>query len=79
MIRKKENKIRLTNDEEFQIFKIVVDKYLWIGTIALIYGVYLLLNRAAEPSLGLLITLVGATILLMFTAIMIRHFDFKKV
>ncbi len=80
MFRKKKQheKIRLTSDEEFQIFKLVIDKYLWIGTIGLVYGVFLLLSPDVDPGYGLLITLVGALILMMFTAVMFREFDFNR-
>jgi len=76
--KKKSEKLRLTTDEEFQIFKLVIDKYLWIGTASLVYGVYLLLNPSVDAGYGLLVTLIGALILLMFTAVMFREFDFDR-
>ena len=76
--KKRNPKLSLTHDEEFQIFKLIIDKYLWLGTIGIVAGMYLLLNKNAEWGLGALILLVGITILLMFTSIMLRHFDFKK-
>lgn len=80
MFRKKsaKEKIRLTTDEEFQIFKLVIDKYLWIGTVSLVYGVFLLLNPSVDAGYGLLTTLIGGVILLLFTAIMFREFDFNR-
>ena len=76
--KKANEKLRLTTDEEFQIFKLVIDKYLWIGTASLVYGVYLLLNPNVDAGYGLLVTLIGALILLMFTAVMFSEFDFNK-
>lgn len=68
----------MTHDEEFQIFKLILDKYLWLGTIGIVSGIYLLLNKNYEWGLGALILLVGIAILLMFTSFMIRNFDFRK-
>ena len=79
VFKKPEKKIRLTPDEEFQLFKIVLDKYLWLGTIGLMVGIYCLFNKNIDPGFGLLITLVGAIILLSFTAVLTRHFDFKRI
>ena len=78
MFKKKKDKMSLTHDEEFQLFKIIIDKYLWLGTIGIIAGIYMLLDKNAEWGMGALILLVGVTILLMFTSIILRHFDFKK-
>lgn len=79
MFKKRKNKLSLTHDEEFQLFKLVIDKYLWLGTIGIVAGIYLLLSKSADWGLGVLILLVSITILLMFTSIMIRHFEFKKL
>jgi drug/metabolite transporter (DMT)-like permease len=78
MVFKKPRKIRLTPDEEFQLFKIVLDKYLWLGTIGIMVGIYCLFRKDIDPGFGLMLTLVGAIILLSFTAVLARHFDFKR-
>jgi hypothetical protein len=78
VFKKPEKKIRLTPDEEFQLFKIIIDKYLWLGTIGLVVGIFIMFNQNMNPWFGLMITLIGALILLSFTAIMSRHFDFKR-
>jgi uncharacterized membrane-anchored protein len=79
IFKKPEKKIRLTPDEEFQLFKIVMDKYLWLGTIGIIAGIYCLFNKNTDAGLGLMLTLFGAMILMAFTAVLVRHFDFKRV
>lgn len=78
VFKKPENKIMLTPDEEFQLFKLVIDKYLWLGVIGVVAGVYCLFNKTSDVGLGLMLTLFGAMILMAFTAIMVRHFDFKR-
>ncbi len=76
--KKRKNKLSLTHDEEFQIFKLIIDKYLWLGTIGIIAGLFMILNKSLDMGLGLLILLVGITMLLMFTSVMLRHFEFRK-
>jgi len=79
IFKKPEKKIRLTPDEEFQLFKLIVDKYLWLGTIGIVAGIYCLFNKNVPAGFGLMLTLFGGLILLLFTAVMTRHFDFKKI
>jgi hypothetical protein len=78
MFKKRNPKMSLTHDEEFQIFKLIIDKYLWLGTIGIILGVYSLLSKNVEWGFGVMILLVSLMILLMFTSIILRHFDFKR-
>lgn len=78
VFRKREQKYHLTKDEEFQILKIILDKYLWIGTIALLYGMFLLVNKNTDVRLGVIVTLIGATVLLIFTAIVGKDMNYKK-
>ncbi|MEM4270560.1 MAG: hypothetical protein QXO70_00520, partial [Candidatus Pacearchaeota archaeon] len=77
VFKKREQKYHLTKDEEFQILKLILDKYLWIGTIALIYGIFLLLNKNTDVKLGIIVTLIGATVLLIFTAILGKDLNYK--
>lgn len=77
MFRKRQEKIRLSRDEEFQLLTMVFDKVLWIGTISAIYGVYSLLTND-NVWFGLLFTFIGATILMMFTAIVVREIHMHK-
>ena len=76
LLRHRPEKLHLTKDEEFQLLKLIFDKFLWVGTIALLYGVYLLIN--SDVNTGLFVLAVGAIILLMFTAIVVRQFNYKK-
>ena len=78
MFRKQKNKLRLTRDEEFQILKLILDKFLWLGTIGMGVGLFMLLQPSQDNMLGLLITLIGALILMMFTAIIAREIHVQR-
>ena len=74
----KKEKLRLTRDEEFQILKLVLDKVLWLGTVGLGVGLYLLLRPEQDKMLGLLVTLIGAFILMVFTAIISKEIHMHR-
>lgn len=79
MIKKERQKYHLTKSEEFEVLKMVLDKYLWLGTIALMYGCYMIIDKSKDLTLGIIVTLIGAAILLLFTAIVSRDLNFKKI
>ena len=78
VFKKKKEKIKFTHDEEFQLFKLVMDKYLWLGTFGFMFGIYSLLNPAMDWGFGLLVTFIGAMILLMFTSFVSKNIEYKS-
>ncbi|HIH12187.1 TPA: hypothetical protein HA242_00515, partial [Candidatus Woesearchaeota archaeon] len=42
----KSNKRRMTEDQEFQIMKLVLDKFLWLGFIIMGWGMYQSLSQS---------------------------------
>lgn len=78
MFRKQKNKLKLTRDEEFKILTIILDKVLLLGIATLAGGIFLLLLPSYDVWLGLTITLIGAMILLMFTAIIMKEVHIQR-
>jgi hypothetical protein len=70
-------KKRMTSDQEFDILKLVLDKYLWLGTAVMAFGLYRLL---IDPNLyqGLALILCGTVLLLLFRYLIIREYEFAK-
>jgi len=66
-------KKRLSEQQEFEIMKIVLDKFLWLGFGIMAYGLYLMYS--AELQLGLSWIVAGAIILLIFTWIIIKEYE----
>ena len=64
-------KRRLTEQEEFTILKLVLDKFLWLGTILLALGIY---NLTMGYKSAILFTF-GFTILLLFAWILKTEFE----
>ena len=72
-------KKRLTRSEEFEIMKLVMDKFLWLGFVIMAYGGFIMFKTGFTDlgeSLSLLVA--GAVILIVFLAIMIREYEIMK-
>lgn len=66
-------KRRLTHSEEFEIMKIVLDKFLWLGTAFIGWGLYLSIAKTFFD--GMWFMIAGALIMLAFAWIIIREFE----
>jgi len=66
-------KRRLTGSEEFQIMKMVMDKFLWIGTFMMGFGLYR--SIAVDVQDGIWYIVAGSLIMLAFSWIIIREFE----
>jgi len=54
-------KKRLTQDQEFQIMKLVLDKFLWLGFVLMAFGMYFLGFVMAPVNVVILATLWEST------------------
>jgi len=66
-------KRRLSEQQEFEIMKLVLDKFLWLGFGIMAYGLYVM--YAAEAITGLVWIIAGAVILLIFTWIITKEYE----
>ncbi len=66
-------KRRLSEQQEFEIMKIVLDKFLWLGFGIMAYGLYLMYTSTIP--LGLSWMIAGAVILLIFTWIIVKQYE----
>lgn len=66
-------KRKLTREEEFDILKLVLDKFLWVGVFILLYGFYYVVESSLQ--FGLWIVGAGALILVLFSGILIKEYE----
>jgi hypothetical protein len=66
-------KRRLTSAEEFEIMKLVLDKFLWIGTGLMAWGLYQ--SIIGDGPNGLYFIVAGAVVLAIFSVIIVREFE----
>ena len=71
-------KKRLTQAEEFEILKLVLDKFLWLGFGIMAYGFYILLSGNVELVQGLSFLFGGAVLLMLFMFLLIKEYEIIK-
>ena len=69
----KSMKRRLSEAQEFDILKLVLDKFLWLGFGIMAYGLYLSFKDTIQVGLSWIIA--GAVILLIFTWIIVKEYE----
>ncbi|NQV09488.1 hypothetical protein HQ529_06580 [Candidatus Woesearchaeota archaeon] len=72
-------KKRLTQTEEFEIMKLVLDKFLWLGFIIMGYGMYVMVAQPGSTIMkGLSIMIAGAIVLLLFMILIVKEYEVIK-
>jgi len=69
-------KRKLSSTEEFEIMKLVIDKFLWLGFAVMAFGLYKVLNDAMQA--GIYYLLAGAGILIVFLVIIVKEFEARR-
>jgi hypothetical protein len=69
-------KKRLTQHEEFEIMKIVLDKMILLGVLIMFFGIY----KMVEGQLPLAISLIagGSAVLVLFVILMVKEYEVIK-
>jgi len=63
----------LTHSEEFDIMKLVLDKFLWLGMFLLLIGIYLSISKTFFD--GFWFMTAGALVMLIFAWIITKEFE----
>ena len=71
-------KKKLTQSEEFEILKLVLDKFLWLGFGIMGYGSYALISGKVELVKGLSYLFGGAVLLMLLMFILIKEYEVVK-
>ena len=66
-------KRRLSEQQEFEVMKLVLDKFLWLGFGIMAYGLYLMSNSTTQ--LGLSWMIAGAVVLFILAWIIIKEYE----
>ncbi len=67
----------LSEHEEFEIMKIVMDKFLWLGTFLLGWGLYVSIERTFQE--GIYYIIAGALVMALFGWFIVKEFEFTRV
>ncbi|MEM2131143.1 MAG: hypothetical protein QXM96_03630 [Candidatus Woesearchaeota archaeon] len=71
-------KKKLTQMEEFEILKLVLDKFLWMGFAIMGYGFYLLVSGNSTLITAMSFTFAGVVLLMLFVYILLREYEITK-
>jgi len=71
-------KKHLTRQEEFDVLKIVIDKFLLLGVFLLGYGLFKIIESSQEFAVGLAVIIGGVLLLIILTIILVREYEFIK-
>ncbi|MBI3034438.1 hypothetical protein HYY72_04730 [Candidatus Woesearchaeota archaeon] len=68
-------KKKLSQQQEFEIMKIVLDKFLWLGFGIMAFGLFQLYTTTTASLGGFYVMIAGAVILLIFIWILVREYE----
>jgi hypothetical protein len=71
-------KKHLTRQEEFDILKLVLDKFLLLSVFFLALGIYNIVSSSTSMLIGLAVMLGGVILLIILTIILVREYEFIK-
>ena len=69
-------KKRLSEAQEFEIMKLVLDKFLWLGFIVMGFGMYQMF--ASGIPVGVMWLVTGAVLLVLFMILIVKEYQVVK-
>ena len=66
-------KRRLSEQHEFEIMKLVLDKFLWLGFGIMAFGLYKIFYQTLQE--GMIWIVSGAILLLVFTWMIVKEYE----
>ncbi|OIO64738.1 hypothetical protein AUJ68_05160 [Candidatus Woesearchaeota archaeon CG1_02_57_44] len=66
-------KKRLTQSEEFEIMKLVLDKFLWLGFAIMAFGLYQAFTASVQTGFAWIVA--GAVVLILFMVLIVREYE----
>jgi len=70
-------KRKFTPEQEFQMMKMVLDKFLWIGVVVIVYGAYLMAVKSDILN-SLLMMVAGIVMFIIFMVVLVRDYEWSK-
>ncbi len=71
-------KRHLTRQEEFDILKLVLDKFLLLGMFLLALGLYNIIQESTSLIVGLAVMLGGVVLLIILAVLLVKEYEFIK-
>ncbi|NQU98826.1 hypothetical protein HQ533_05125 [Candidatus Woesearchaeota archaeon] len=71
-------KKHMSKEQEFDIMKLVLDKFLWIGVIIMGFGFYKIITLSQDFWYGFSVLIAGAVVMFLFTWLLVKEYHFMK-
>ena len=71
-------KKKLTENQEFEILKLVLDKFLWLGFAIIAFGLYAIVSGSWETFDGFAFMVAGVLVLVLFMVLLVKEFEIHK-
>jgi hypothetical protein len=71
-------KKRLNPQQEFEVLKLVLDKFLWLGFGIMAFGLYTIIAQASNVYQGFAFMIVGAIVLILFMMLLIKEYEIVR-
>lgn len=68
----------MTEEQEFEIMKLVLDKFLWLGFIVMGWGMVTIIRDAAFTP-GIWYLVAGAVLLMLFVILIVKEYEIVKL
>ena len=68
----------ITKQEEFEVLKLVLDKFLWVGVFIMAYGFYRIVSINESFWYGFSVLAGGALLLILFVWILMKEYNYAK-
>lgn len=79
IMAKNGKKKRLSKREEFEIMKLVLDKFLWLGFGIMAFAVWIFINSGYTNIMDALSAfVVGVVVLILFMVLIVREYEIIK-
>lgn len=71
------SKRRMTDQQEFEVMKLVLDKFLWLGFVVMGWGMFTCIKDLAILP-GLWYMAAGAILLIVFAVFIVKEYEIVK-
>lgn len=71
-------KKHMSKEQEFEIMKLVLDKFLWIGVIIMGFGFYKLITLTTDFWYGFSVLVAGAIVMFLFMWLLLKEYHHMK-
>ena len=71
-------KKNLTKQEEFEIMKLVLDKFLWLCVFVVGFGFWRMITFPDTMGYSFLILIAGAILFILFMVMIVKEYEYMK-